>query len=752
MKNLVRAGALVLVLVLVLATPAATSPGSPAPGQRIAEAPSPRRVVVLSVPGLTWKDLESPDLPVLNAVLNDSAIANLVTKVTHVLTEPGDAYATMGSGSRAVAPPEVAGQFFDVDAPYETGTAGEAYVRQQGADATPQAQLVALGWTLIQEANEQAEFGGTVGALGELLATAPVGSGVVANAYGSEPYLLAPSNHAEAALTLADTSGALPCGRVNARLLKTDAKAPWGVRLDQAAVLAAVTECSTPSSVVLVEASDLRRALSFRARATPEQAQTAWVAALRATDALIAGLLQQLDPERDALMVVAPFTQPEPGLGVFGIRAREFPPGFLTSGSTRRAGYVLLADVAPTLAALAGVPMTEAGIEGRAMQARPSSLSGPDRRAELVRGEAAALFRDEMLASATLALVIAVSVLALAAAGAWVRRWPQWNPWLARVALALLAFPSLTYLAALIPFYNWGAAAYWLFLIAGSLTLAAVGYALSCRWLDPLALGYGLVAALVIVSVVVLGSRLQFASVFGDSPIVGGRFSGINNVTFAFFFVAGVMLACIAIDRWPGARGRRAMLLILGVVLLVDVAPLWGADVGGALAGIPGLALVATGLGQWKLRWRSVALVALTTLVIIGLLAWFDLQRPSANRSHLGRLFERIGEDGLDGFTTVAERKMDANLRSLGTSLWRFIVGPVAIAAALVVWGARDRVRAVFLAFPALRRAVPGLVTLAVLGYAANDSGIAVPAAMLAIAVPGLIYLGARVEIEEVAP
>ena len=748
MRRLVRSGALVLVLVAA----AAIFPDAPALGHSDGEAHPARRVVVLSVPGLTWNDLDSPDLPVLTALLDDSAIANLVTRVTDVVAEPGDAYATMGSGTRAVAPMEVAGHVFDVGTPYGNGTAGEAYTRQQGQSADPDAQLVSLSWTLIQEANALAEFDGDVGTLGEVLAKAHVRRGVVANAEGTEPLVVGSSNHAEAAIALADASGALPCGQVDNRLLQPDAAAPWGVRLDQSAVLAAVAECATPSSVVLVEASDLRRVMSFQIRATPEQAEAARVAALRSTDALAAGLLEQLDPERDALVVVAPFTYPDAGLGVFGIRAREFPPGFLTSGTTRREGYVLLADIAPTLAAVAGVPMPDAGIEGRAMQARSSSLSGPDRRAELARGEAAALFRDTMLAVATWVLIIAVSLLALAAAGAWVGRWPGWDPWLARVGLALLAFPSLTYVAAVLPFYQWGATAYWLFLIAGSLMLAALGASVGRRWLLPLALGYGLIAGLVTVSVVVLGSRLQFASVFGDSPIVGGRFRGINNVTFAFFFVAGVMLACIAIERWPGQRGRRAMLLILGLVLLVDVAPMWGADVGGALAGIPALALVAMGLGQWKIRWRSVVMVALATAVIIGLLAWVDFQRPAVNRSHLGRLFERIGADGFGGFSTVVERKMSANLRASTDSLWRFIAGPLALAAALVIWGAGDRVRAVFLAFPALRRAVPGLVTLGVVGYALNDSGIAVPAAMLAVLVPGLIYLGARVAGKEETP
>jgi hypothetical protein len=187
------------------------------------------------------------------------------------------------------------------------------------------------------------------------------------------------------------------------------------------------------------------------------------------------------------------------------------------------------------------------------------------------------------------------------------------------------------------------------------------------------------------------------------------------------------------------------MLAILGGVLLVDAAPMWGADVGGALAGLPALALVAMVLGQWRVRWRVVVLVAIATVALVGLLGWLDLMRDSADRSHLGRLFERIGSDGTSGFTTVVERKAAVNVRSLTQSSWRYLFAPLAVAAGLMVWRGRAWWGAVARAFPALRRALPGLAALAILGYGANDSGIAVPAAMLAVAVPGAVYLACRV-------
>lgn len=726
-------------LVAVLTGSALSGPASAA-ARRV---PDDRRVVVLSVPGLTWKDVEAPELPNLRALLDQSAIANVATRVTSVVSQPGEAYLTLGTGTRAVAPREVAGLSFQAEDPFGPTTAGDEFARQHGRPTT--AEVVSLGWTLLQEANEGGEFGGSIGLLGQALDDAGVGRGTVANADGADPLVPGEPIHREAALALADADGATSCGQVGPALLVADDAAPFGVRLDETAVLAAFDRCSTPGSVSLVEASDLRRALAFRPRATPELADQARQQALASTDSLAGAILERFDPQRDAIVVVAPSTQPTQGLGVLGIKAPEIGPGFLTSGNTRRAGYVLLSDLTPTIAQLAGVEIDEASIEGRAVEWRDGPDDARDRRAELVDAEAAARFRDRVLDPVVLAAVVSVSLLALTTAAVLLNGWLRLRPLLSRAALVLLAFPSMTYLAAVFPFHDWGTPVYWLFLILGSLLVGLAASLFTGRWLAPLALGYGLLVAVVTVSIVVLGSRLQLATVFGDSPIVAGRFTGINNVTFAYFFLSGSMLACIAVDWYPGRRGRRLMLAILGGVLLVDVAPMWGADVGGALAGLPALALVAMGLGQWKVRWRTVVLAVVGTMALLFLVAWLDLMRDSADRSHLGRLLERIGSDGSSGLTTVVERKLAVNLRSLTESSWRYIFGPVAVAAGLMLWRGRVWGHAVTEAFPALRRALPGLAALAILGYGANDSGIAVPAAMLAVAVPGFVYLACRV-------
>jgi hypothetical protein len=72
------------VLVAIIAGLAVASPALAAPR----EVPADRRVVVLSVPGLTWKDVEAPELSNLRALLDRSAIANVATRVSSVVSQP----------------------------------------------------------------------------------------------------------------------------------------------------------------------------------------------------------------------------------------------------------------------------------------------------------------------------------------------------------------------------------------------------------------------------------------------------------------------------------------------------------------------------------------------------------------------------------------------------------------------------------------------------------------------------------------
>ena len=74
---------------------------------------------------------------------------------------------------------------------------------------------------------------------------------------------------------------------------------------------------------------------------------------------------------------------------------------------------------------------------------------------------------------------------------------------------------------------------------------------------------------LVLAADVMTGSRLQLSSLMGLQPVVGGRFYGMGNVTFALFATATLML-CIAVADHFVRAGRRPV--AVGAVIAIGLA------------------------------------------------------------------------------------------------------------------------------------------------------------------------------------
>jgi hypothetical protein len=112
----------------------------------------------------------------------------------------------------------------------------------------------------------------------------------------------------------------------------------------------------------------------------------------------------------------------------------------------------------------------------------------------------------------------------------------------------------------------------------------------------------------------------------------------------------------------------------------------------------------------------------------------YDLTRPSDQRTHLGRLFETAGSRGSSGVLVVILRKLSENISALfGSREWLIIVVVGLIFLAYLFARHRDRLADIVRKVPEMRAAFIGFAILSVLGFALNDSGIAIPALMLAV-------------------
>ena len=223
-------------------------------------------------------------------------------------------------------------------------------------------------------------------------------------------------------------------------------------------------------------------------------------------------------------------------------------------------------------------------------------------------------------------------------------------------------------------------------------------------------------------------------------------------MTFAQLTAAAVLFAGLLAWQVPTRRGVRIAVALLAVTVVVMGAPFWGNDFGGAVSAAPGFALLAWLLLGHELRWRTVW-VLVGVLVAAGLVVGaVDVLRPSDQRTHVGKFFEKAGTD-FGSATLVLRRKAAENLSALGHSLLLFclhrargagrlpVVGAAAVACARCSHACRTaRVTAIAL----------GVVAL--LGFALNDSGITIPSMMAAVTEAAVVILLARVLFRESPP
>lgn len=727
--------------------------------------PEVGRVLVFSLPTVSWRDLDDFKAPHINALLDESAIAALSVRAVDRNTTSSDGYSTLNAGtrSRGTSSADLA---FDVGEVYEGASAAEEFTRRTGVNP-PQGSVFSFGIVGLIEANERLRYGAETGALGDALRAAEFDTAVIANGDHPEGRDAIRFRRA-AAVGVIDSSGVDVGGTVGPGLLESNQDAPYETQLDNAAVAAAFEDQWADNSVVLVEASDFVRYEDFRSLATEQQRVKLKQDTLTRSDELLAMLLEQVDPERDAVVIVAPYHESAGvHLTVMGVRAPRLEPGLLSSGTTRRAGFVSLVDVAPTLLDLVGIEQPSS-MEGTPMERDGAGGDSADRRSFLISANDGALFRDSLVGPASRNFVIAQIVLWVVALIAMATESRRLSLATEVGALCVLSFLPATFLAAPLPFHEWGSLAYWGFVVAISAAIGLLAALVGRRRLvDPLIVVLAAIVGLLAIDVVT-GARLELNTVFGYTPTVAGRFAGLGNPAFAMFSASAIVLAALSAYRIGAGRngttpeGVRAGhipdltspqarkgawfgVALLAVAVVIDGAPFWGADVGGVLSFVPAAGLTAWMLLGYRVRIRTVAVWCLAAAFAVAIFGTLDLQRPPEERSHLGRLFEDVGANGYSAFETVVLRKLDANLGVLTRSVWTLMLPVVFAFVGYLFWRAPWRLVRIQEVIPQERAALAGLIVAATLGFALNDSGIAVPGMMLGVVNAGLVHLVLRV-------
>nr|WP_233515456.1 hypothetical protein [Marinitenerispora sediminis] len=689
-----------------------------------AASPAPARpdgpVVLVGVPGLMWEEVDAATMPRLWGLARDSAIGNLSIRTATSRTCPVDGWLSVSAGQRAASERQT---YSICELPRRPERDGV------GAVVPDFAQHV--------DYNASSKFVAQVGLLGDTV-----------HAAGGSTLAVGPG----AALAAADGSG-----RVDRYLGSVEAlrERDWRehqlvvIDLDDLADLYLDLPLNPDAEFDEEDAPD-------QEEPEPDPIQDAdRLERLRAIDDQLGTVLETL-PEGATLMVAGVSVEAGPSnlnvavLHGVGPKGEDFDRGYLSSESTRRAGLVTLTDITTTLLHAMALDSPPSMV-GRAWKEVRAPADFTEAVNNLVEFNTAAKVVESLIASFFSGLV-AIQLLIYAAAAYTLKRYGGRDrkkrdvvlSVTRAVALGGAAFPVSSYLANLIP---WWSAAQPQLALLGSVLLAdalVVALALAGPWRRDI-IGPAAVVAAVTTAVLFIdmctGAHLQMNSPTGYSPIVAGRFYGLGNIAFATF-ATGVLMTVAGVARLPFVRGRRrravAVALALGIATLFVIGwPGLGTDFGGVLAIIPGLAVTVLMIAGQRVTLPRLLVVGAVSIVVIGALAYADYLRPPNQRSHFGLFAGQVveGEAG-----AVVARKLGAMLGSLGN--WQLTL--LSACALLFLFAVLNkptdwRMGALQRAYeyaPTLRAGLTGSLVTALAGFAVNDSGIAIPALALTVAVP----------------
>jgi hypothetical protein len=323
----------------------------------------------------------------------------------------------------------------------------------------------------------------------------------------------------------------------------------------------------------------------------------------------------------------------------------------------------------------------------------------------------------------------------------------------------LAAVPAGSFLANLVPWWQWPHPAIWLYGLTVIWTALIGAVALAGPWRrDPFG-PPGAVAAVTVAVIgldVMTGSRLQMGTPFGLSVLEAGRFYGIGGEAVGLYAVCGILAAAWAghavLRRSDGRRGR-AVLAAAAVAVFAVVAcgwPQFGGKVGGTIAMVPGFILLIMAIARVRITARRVLVILGSGLALFAVFALINYLVPATGHSDIGVFAGNLLHGRAGGVLT---RKVTSMLGSLKVTSYSPVVPVVVILIGLMLlkpgWFRVRVLPRAYAAEPLMAITLAMMWLVAVLGWFADDSGIIVPATALPLALPLGIALLAGVPLPD---
>lgn len=727
------------------------------------------KVILILAPFLTWDDISPQTTPAIYRAAEKGAVGdiNARSRAKEDSGEPSivEGALTVSSGAWAKVD-NLAFSAYNVNERVDFDTAAQAYRRLTGNSLESQS-IVYLGLPRIIKANADNTFNAIPGLLGSTIKkgggyTAALGNSDLGYSTDTTMRLARP-----AALAAMDENGAVDFGNISESILKRDGQAPYGVSTDIQKVTKSLAKIkrqmpSDKPGLIVLDSGDLYRAYNYGSVVSDKVAEKNWSDALAQLDDMYE-MAESLYPNDTVILAAQASKDKEVDSEGFGpIVISNMKSGLLTSDSTQRAGLVTNLDLSATILDILKIQQP-VEVLGSSMESTThysvnvvgDETDSPSHRIDLLMKMNKTAVSIENNRPVVLNTFIILTVLILVFGALVIIRAPKhWGePTIKAVRrairlliLAVLSVPASSWLMFLI--YRWPGTPL-------QVTAQLLGVAAGL-WLLTLAISwrFGSRVPLIFLSVVtsivilvdqLLGAPASFTSFFGYSPIAAARFYGIGNEGAAVLFGAVVIGIVMALDQWPTARWvpflkKWGIPLIGFLTMFVSAAPMLGANVGVAAWATVGFVLLWFLVNDKKLSWKSVVLMFLIVVLVVGMFIALD-KFGSGQETHLARAVNSAEQGGLVQLWDIIVRKVTTNFRVLTHTNLVWILLAVIAFLSLMRWRPSGEFAITLKKNPCFGSGMTTILVAGAVAYFTEDSGVVLPALMVLYLGCGIVWL-----------
>ncbi len=636
-----------------------------------------------------------------------------------------NAYTTIGGGTRLVGGAD-AKTALPSHGAYRGETAGDIYRRRTGWDP-PFGSIVVLDIENIKTNNLASANTQRIGVIGDALREGKQKAAVIGNS----------DTHEEqrwAALVAMDSRGQIPMGNVDSELNKSDPDFPTGRRTDIEALWREYLKVRSEASFIVVDLGDMDRVEEERRQLAPSRYRSYRQAALEAADGFLEKLLEEVDLDKDWVLMVSPLPTGEDIAGgrlLTPIIAAGpgLAPGLLVSGTTRRPGVVANYDIAPSVLSWLDLPIPK-GLPGALLTTSkelPRRFGNPSPGVnnplgarlryleDLLSRSAATYWQRTPLLKAFVTLEIILYLTAFALVGVYSSLPKSWVRFMGFLLLLITSIPlALLILPILRPMTVIAAFSY-------TLVMAVLFAVLAVRLVPNTEHRFGLICGLTAMGIAVdtlLGGPLIKYSPLGYDVMLGARFYGIGNEYMGILVGASLLAVPVARERWP--KAGTAILLWFLLVILILGSPALGANAGGTITALVAFSLaLAYGTGR-RIPFPAVGFC----LALLAVLFLLNLFPAAGTGSHVTRALWIALQGDWAEIRAIAQRKLAMNWRLMRYSIWsKGLLVALGIMAVLV-YRPTPGVKGIMEKHPNLRGIVLATIVGSLAALLFNDSGV----------------------------